>query len=273
MKAAIVRWMFYLAALLAFGPIAAMLVGNLRAANGGPDATPLVSTAPVMGVIMALGAMVIALLLGIAASRLVGAFAGMSTAGLVVAWIAWRTGTVEGIVRSAHSGRPLYLLAVEGIIFGIVGIGMAVLIVRMGDIRERRGGLDQKAIVSDTRSWTALGWSVLAGAAGAGILAVTALKGQAIAGAILGGVLVGVVGRLQRVRSVPAYMVPIAILAILGPLSGIAVAGGVGNVVAALYRGTLFPVAHPVPLDWIAGGLLGIPIGIGWAGSMERKAG
>jgi hypothetical protein len=273
MKAAIVRWMFYLAALLFFGPVAAMLVASLRAVNGGPDATPLVSTTPALGILLAFAALAVALLLGIIASRLAGAFAGMSTAGLVVAWIAWRTGTVDGIVRASHSGRPLFLLAVEGAIFGIAGIAMAVLIVRMGDITERRGGLDQKQLIPDAKAWTALGLAVLAGAVGAGILAVTALKGQAIAGAVFGGMLVGVVGRLQRVRSVPAYMIPIAILAVLGPLSGLAVAGGPGNVIAALYRGTLFPIAHPLPLDWIAGGLLGIPIGIGWAGSMERKAG
>ena len=41
-----------------------------------------------------------------------------------------------------------------------------------------------------------------------------------------------------------------------------------GTMVADMYAGELFALARPAPLDWIAGGFIGVAIGISWAGSM-----
>ena len=67
----------------------------------------------------------------------------------------------------------------------------------------------------------------------------------------------------------PMLVIPIAVLAIVGPLSGEALASS--GVVATTYKGNLFPLANISALDWIAGGLLGIPLGVAWAGSMIEK--
>ena len=293
MKAAIVRWAFYLAALLLVGPLAASLLGGLRAPGGGPDATPLVSSSPAMGVALALAALAIALALGALAARLVGTMAGMSTAGLVVAWASWRTGTVDELVRTAQSGRPLISLAIEGLIFGVCGLGIILIIASMGRahaeaIARRTQDNPQQApppagfgaqlttslheVFKGKGIAIALPIAIVAGGAAAMFIAGSPLKGQAIAAAIVGGIAVGAASRLVDVGATFTTMViAVAALAVLGPLSGVATAGTGAGLVRATYAGTLFPLAWITPLDWIAGGLLGIPMGVSWAGSMMEK--
>jgi hypothetical protein len=132
MKAGIIRWFFYLAALLAAGPFAGSLMASLFAADGGPDASPLVSTQPGMGIALALAVLLLALVLGALAARFCGTKPGLSTAGIVVAWAAWRTGTIDQMIRTAQSGQPLVRQALESVIFGLVGIVMVFFIAAMG---------------------------------------------------------------------------------------------------------------------------------------------
>src|SRR3954471_12694627 len=120
MKATILRWTIFLLALLLFGPLAGWLTGVLRSADGGPHATPLVSSIPSAGVLAGLGATGIALALGLGAAMPLGAPTGFSAAGLVLAWAAWRTGEMNELIRSAHSAGPLGRLSLEGVVFGAV---------------------------------------------------------------------------------------------------------------------------------------------------------
>jgi hypothetical protein len=117
--------------------------------------------------------------------------------------------------------------------------------------------------------------AIIAGAAAAWFIGVTPLKGQAVFAAMLAGVVGAAVGRLVDFEAaLPSLVLPIVALAVLGPLSGFALAGGGGsNVVHAAYKGTLFPLANITALDWIAGALIGVPAGVAWAGSMMEKKG
>jgi len=117
--------------------------------------------------------------------------------------------------------------------------------------------------------------AIIAGAAAGWFIGVNPHKGQAVFAAIAAGVIGGAAGRLVDFEvSLPSLMLPIVVLAVLGPLSGYAMAGGGGaQVVQAAYKGTLFPLANITALDWIAGALLGIPMGVAWAGSMTEKKG
>jgi hypothetical protein len=270
MKAAIVRWAFYLAALLVVGPLAGQLLAGLRAPDGGPDATPLLSTTPALGVMLGLGALVMAAVLGALAARMVGTMAGLTTAGLVVAWATWRTGTVDQLIRTAHSGRPLISLAVEGLIFGGAAVAIGFAIARIAPKPKDA----PEAAAKDTMMAFAIPAAVLAGGAAAAFIGGSPVKGQAVAAAIAGGVGVGAAVRMVDVRAPLSTMfLAIVALAVLGPLSGVVMAGsGVGAVQAA-YRNALFPLANIGALDWVAGGLLGIPLGVAWSGSMMDKRG
>ena len=116
--------------------------------------------------------------------------------------------------------------------------------------------------------------SLFAAAVAAWFIGVSPLKGQAVFAAIAAGVLGAAAGRLADVRvALPMLVIPIAALAVVGPFASSVpgVTGGPPAVVATAYRGTLFPLANISALDWIAGGLLGIPLGVAWAGSMIEK--
>ncbi len=281
MPKSILRWIIYLAAVLAAGPLAGLATAWLRAPDGGSDATPLASSSPVLGLAAGLGAVLLAMVVGLVAGRLVGIKAGMSAAGLVLAWAAWRTGTIDHIIRGAGSGRVLWRLAIEGVLFGAAGVAVALLLSRLGtpdhhdehgrdakpgDGHEpRRFSLDPKLLAGPVAA------GLVAGGVAAWLIAQTPLKGQAVAAAIIGAIAAAAAGRLVDYRAaLPTLAIPIALLAVLGPLSGM-VMGASPDVLVAGRNGALFPLANILPLDWIAGGLLGIPLGVAWAGSLIEK--
>ena len=265
-KTGTLRWAIYLLAALALGPLAGALIAALRAPDGGADATPLVSTAPVLGAVLALAAAAIALLPGLASAYLVDPKAGMIAAGLVLAWPAYRSGTVPGLLSGGADG-VLPRLAAEGLLVGALAVGIAAAIERAG----RRLGPPPAVKGPPIGSLLpALAAAVIAGSAAAWAIAQTPMTGQAFAAAVLGGVAAGAAAHLVDPR-VPLSVVAgaVAALAVLGPLSGLLS----GDAVMAARMGSLFPLAHVTPLHWAAGGLIGVPMGVAWAASMmEKKA-
>jgi hypothetical protein len=271
MRQATIRWTIYILALCVFGPLAGMLTGSLRATDGSHAATPLSCTNTGMGLLMGLGAVGIALLLGVIAAKLQGVAAGFSTAGIILAWAAWKTGTIDDMIRTSQSGSPLIAQSLEGVVFGVLIAGVALAIWLMGGKGDGKD-LKQKLLHG---AGTALPVAVIAGAAAAWFIAVTPIKGQAVFGAIAAGVVGAAAAKLvDGSITLPTLVVPIVALAVLGPLSGYAVAGGTATgVVQASYAGRLFPLANITALDWIAGAMIGIPLGVAWAASMVEKKG
>lgn len=274
MPKAFIRWTLYLAAVLAVGPFVGALTAWLRAPDGGSDATPLVSTSPALGLAAAIAAVLAALIVGVIGARLVGAKAGMSAAGLVLAWAAWRTGTIDQIIRGNGTGDVLWRLAAEGVIFGVAGVALAFVVAALAradhEDKEAHAGAPARRLSPGAMAGPVIA-GVIAGGAAAWLIAQTPLKGQAFAGAVVGAMFAAAAGRLIDMRAGLATLaIPVAVLAILGPLSGI-VMGASPNMLVAGRNGALFPLANILPLDWIAGGLLGIPLGIGWAASLVEK--
>jgi hypothetical protein len=288
MKAGTIRWTFYLAALLIVGPLAGSLMARLYAPDGGRDASPLVSTSPGLGLALGIGVLLLALVLGALAARFCGAKPGLSTAGVVVAWAAWRTGTIDQMIRTAHSGGPLTRQAAEGALLGALGIAVVLVITAAGaSHREpnepslptgeyRFAPSLKRASAGFAASFRppaviALPFAILAGAVVAGLVAATPLKGQAVFAATFGAVAAAAAGRLAYDEvSFPFLYLSVAMLAVAGPLTGLTAGGGLA-VVKASYANTLFPLANITAMDWIAGALLGVPLGVAWAGSMVEK--
>ena len=285
MRQATIRWTFYLLALLVLGPMAAILTANLRASDGGPHATAFTSTSAVAGMIATLVAFVLAAAAGIAAARLTTARAGMTTAGLILAWAAWRSGEVEHIIRTAHSASPMIPLAIEGALSVILVVAVAFGI-------DRYGGLDHTSPVwpgpADSpprppttttaealRSLLRISPMSLAGATAAGgvaawLVAAQGLKGQTVAAAIVSGLAAAAVGRAIDIKAhATALMLPGVVIALAGPIIGLVLSHGA--IVDAMYAGTLAPIARIAPLDWAAGWLLGLPMGLGWATSLVSE--
>lgn len=279
MPRAVTRWIVYVVAVLAVGPLAGGLTAWLRAPDGGGDATPIVSTSPALGVAAALAAVAIALAVGVLGARLAGARAGMTTAGLVLAWSAWRTGTIDQIIRSNETGAVLWSLAVEGAVLGLAGVAVAFVLDAVGHPEGATDGTEAPGAARRPGRSALLPGVVLppafvgmiAGGVAAWFIAQTPLKGQAVAAAVIGSMFAAAAGRLVDARAALATLaVPVALLAVVGPLSGI-VMGATPNLLIAGRNGGLFPLANILPLDWIAGGLLGIPLGVSWAASLIEK--
>ncbi|QKK07956.1 MAG: hypothetical protein HND58_07050 [Planctomycetota bacterium] len=141
MLQATIKQLPWILALFVLGPIAGHLTGSLRAPDGSAQATLLVSTAPAVGILAGAVTLLFALAVGVFASHLNGCRSGLNAAGIVVAWAAAQTATIDGILRRTQSDAPLIALAVEGLIFGLFAVPIAAIIWRAGLGKGQHGEL------------------------------------------------------------------------------------------------------------------------------------
>lgn len=305
MLQAALRWILPLTSLLVLGPLAGLLTGSLIAPDGGHDATPLLCDTPVFGVLAAVGVFVLATVGGVVTASQMGGGWGLASAGFVLAWGAWGTGTVDQILRRTQSGATFWTIAIEGALMGVLGLVSAVVILAagrrhaadaaesatprasqagfVGRVVEEVTGLGAALVgrgrdADDGESPSAgavllsLVIALAAGAVGAWLVAVEALKGQTFAAAAVAGIVAAAIGRVTTERS-PAtlYVLVVALLAVASPIAAAVMYPGAEGAVRAAYASNLIPVARILPLDWIAGGLVGVPIGLSWAASMTER--
>ncbi len=258
--------------LLAIGPLAGAIAGDIRLPGGSPGATSLSSESPVHGGIMLVIALVLVGATGTLGARLFGSRHGTLCAGLVAAWIAWNQGTTEGVLINARSGAPLPALAVEGMVVGIFLLLTASAIFRAAPRFKRSASPGQFRNLPMTLGAVAVGAG--AGLLGVHLFGVESLKGQSVFAVFVGAVLAGAAARLvisDADESAPrdaafAGFGSIALLCAAGPIAALVVHGE--GVAAAAFAGRLVRIANPSAADWLAGGLLGVPIGVWWASAM-----
>lgn len=271
---ALVHWAVPLVALLVIGPLAGMLTASLRASDGSGAATLLLNNSPAMGLLCGLGVVALAALAGVAATRLIGFRHGLFCAGLVLAWAAWGTTTVDAVIRRERSASALWILAVEAALLGLAGVALAFFLWRLAADRPPVE-VSRSADEADKLGWLfGLVVCIVIGGIGAWLVARTTMKGQAVAAAVAAGTLGAMAGRLMAHRAhALVFVAAIAALGVAGPAVAAVLPGGGEGVVRAAYAGTLFPLGRSLPLDWLAGAFLGIPLGLSWAASMtEMKA-
>lgn len=269
MVRAIGRWVFPCLALFIIGPVLSRLIGGLRADDGGPDVSLLVSARPALGLVMGLIGVAAALAYGGIAGRLLGERTGTLSGGLLLAWVAWMTGDLSLVLRLEGSAGTLALLAAEGLaVCGLALAGVAVIARLSPDRACEPMGVETKRLAK----WPALA-GALAGAAAAlavaWLVAFNGLRGQGLMAAVLGSIAAGAISMLAAQSlsgEKPPVLMPflaVLIAAALGPLVGF-VRPGAGELASAMIDGSLPGVLMIQPLDWAAGMLLGVPIGIGW---------
>lgn len=278
------RWTLPLAALLAIGPLAWLLTSHLRTPDGGPDASLLLSTTPLLGLLCGIAALVLAGAVGLAAAKLISPHYGLFSAGLVLAWAAWGTGRIDVIAR-AHttlaSGPPsdatfFLKLAVESLLLAPLALGLAWAMIRFGKPpaphpeghHAHHPHLPEPTALVDPRTPLGLLASMLVGGVIAWLIAQESLKGQTFAAAAFAGLFGAVAGRLVALQvSASALLFGVVLLGVVGPVIAMLTAGQQGALVRAA-AGLTFNLARPLPLDWIAGAFVGTPLGLSWAASM-----
>lgn len=294
---AVLRWVYVLACLFAVGPVVLRVVARVHDAHGGHAATLLTDGAAGF---VALGTVVAAcLVVGVVGARFFTLGVGAMGAGIVAAWGAWGCATIDTIVRATSSASVFRPLAVEGLICGVVGAAMVLVLERVANRSQPVGALDQMAahvagggggggggvkktkkalggvVVMDRSAACApiLGAALVAAIVAAGLatwmVAISALKGQVVAAAIGAGIAAGLasVYAAQAVRGVVSGVVPalgVVLVAGAGPLLALVVDDSF--LVQSSMRQTLTALARPIGLDWLAGILCGVPLGMSWAG-------
>lgn len=285
---AILRWVYVLACLFAIGPVVLRVVARIHDAHGGHAATLLTDGAAgfvALGTVLA-----VCLVVGVIGARVFTLGVGAMGAGVVAAWGAWGCAPIDTIVRATSNASAFVPLAIEGLICGVAGAAMVLVFERVAMKSQPAGAEDQMAartggkkskralggiIVMDRSAAmaTVLGAALVAAIVAAGLgtwmVATSALKGQVVAAAIAAGIAAGMasVYASQSVKGVTSGLVPalgVAIVAAAGPLLALVIDDK--NLVEAGIKGSLTALARPIGLDWLAGILCGVPLGMSWAG-------
>ena len=260
------RWGCLLGAVLVVGPIVGRVIDLAPASDGSGAATGLVTASPVVG----LGAMVAGLALagavGVVAARLVTPRVGVFCFGLALAWGCWSTGRVEDLLRTGSTDNPLPALGVEGGLLGLVAGAIVLVAMR---VARREETADAEPLASRV-SGTAIGGAAAAALIGAWAVARSDAVGQVLAAGIAAGLIGAAVARTLAPRAPFAALAgAIPVVALVGPILGGVLTGG--DLHASVFAGRESGLARLMPLDWVAGMLMGLPLGATWAGSLVEK--
>jgi hypothetical protein len=263
----VLRWGTFLAALMVFGPLVAMVATRITPVPGAIHGTALVGDAPMMGVFTMVWCITIAGLIGVAGSRLVSVGQGLTCFGVALAWASFRLGRLPDLARAVDPGTLGTQLAIEGAIVGMAVLGAAIIIAR-------RGWPDEPFSLRAMASLPSLAAGAVAAAVGlaaAWVIAQDDKPGQTIAAGIAAGAAGAALAR-TLVHGAPrsAVLLAIPIGAIACPVIGFALTPS--PMESAVLGGTAHALARVMPTDWCAGMLIGIPFGLSWAGSTITKA-
>lgn len=288
MMKATIRWALFFAALLALGPALYLLTSALRGADGVSPTSP--GPAGTGGILRGVIVVVVLAGAGMGVARLTTLRWGMFVAGVAGAWAAAGVASLAEVVRTSPQ-PPMNALALEGFLLG--GL-MALGVWGMHWAASRRPGAEHDAALVGWRgagdhatyARSHEGWvarvglvdlvvcvlvAVAAGMIVPALAAQTGLKGQVVAAAVLSGLAAATIGTFASRRwgfSPLGTAAGIAVVAGLAPL----VAGMMtqsGALVKMANAGSLLPAARALPLDWIAGMLVGIPLGLAWGQSLS----
>ncbi|MEI7656933.1 MAG: hypothetical protein WCK33_02580 [Phycisphaerae bacterium] len=278
----ILRWTYILVCLLAIGPAAGWLARSLHDGAGGHACSLLVGESPARGVMIGLVVIAVAAVVGTIASRLFSLGTGLAVAGIIFGWTSWHLGTVESIIRATDGRVDLLRFAVEALALTLAatGIAHATTVAAASSqpaAASRSGSWLERALVKSADR-PASGVAVAAVVIGAGaafaaasLVCLSGLKGQCLMGAVVGGIACGlaacyVAGAAKVTLHPAAPALGMVVAAVAAPVVAKFMHGD--TLLSVLYADRLMMAAKPLPVDWAAGALLGVPVGMGWAGAV-----
>lgn len=264
-------WAVLLLCLFGLGPALTLAMGGVRGGDGGTDATFLLTANPGAGVFAMALALGIAGVVGVASAKFLGVNAGLGAFAMTLIAPAMRLGELVPILRWAESPGAFRVMAIEGVVLAISAAVVALLIERVSrSSAESREPGAPKLLSMD--SAIALGVALAAGALAAWVIAREPTKGQSIFAGVAAGIGGGAAGRIVANRApLAALALGVMLVGVLGPVLGMTMAGS--DALRAAYEVRLPALSHPIPIDWLAGSMLGLPLGLSWAASVIEKRG
>lgn len=283
----VMKYVVPFGAFLGIGPIACWFTVRITGLDGGDQASLLMSSSPAQGLIAALVAFGLATVWGIVGARTVGNRSGLFAAGMILAWAAWGTGRSDWIIERTLTGglggSPLPTFAIEGLLVGLLGTIAAIVITRVPTMESAQPDArdpehahhhlprEPNALIDSTLAY-ALPAAAIAGGVVIWIVAQETLKGQTFAAAAVAGIAAAAAGRMASQRvSGAMFIVALAVLCAAGPAIAMFIHSTPDGAVRAAQAGKLFALARPLPLDYMAGAFVGVPMGLAWAGSMIER--
>lgn len=254
--------------MIVVGIICAKASPSFQSIRGDHGPTILASQSPAMAAITTIVVLAIATIIACIVGRLVNIAVGLFVLGAGVFALDGRLDGVRELVFAHPQKATLYGAAGQTIVLAIIAFAFIAVVFKV------TGGFrDVEPQVDGTRPhWLSSESAFKSAAAGILVLpaiwliAQTPIKGQAIAAVFIGGTLAGLIGRLLAPHVQP-------ILLYVSPM----IFGAVGYVIAATLprlpldeayiNGTLSAFARVMPMDYLAGSLLGVSFGLGWAKS------
>ncbi|MEM7229036.1 MAG: hypothetical protein AAF432_09505 [Planctomycetota bacterium] len=243
------------------GLAAAPLMTSVRGA-----ASPLVlgSSSGILGFLVVTMAVLATCAIGGMVGRMLHPPAGMYAAGIGIALLAWRMGSVTEVGYLGQQGTVygdgifLAILAAAGIsiIYAIAGP-------MPGIEPDDDGNMPHPVLSVDAARAAAAGLAVIPVVL---FLAASPHKGQTLGVAIIASIFAGLASRLLAPHVQPKL---IFVSTIIGGLVAFAIGSytmaGSFEDLAALKD--LPPLCRPMPIDYLAGSFIGVPAGLSWATS------
>lgn len=250
--------------------VAIPAVGFLTSVRGVPGPTIADATNPAV----ALGAVAAVLLVCTAVAcvvgRVINAAVGLFVLGCGVALLTMRSGT---IFDAGADNDALRWLATETLVWAGVVAGLSAIVFRasgpLPDFAPIEAGGPFAREVFNRDALRGL-LSGLAGVAVVWLLMRNDLKGQAVGSCVCAGIAVAMVGRKLLGASQPILLVasPLLFIGLAQVWTALNATGPLDVLVAA---NALPGWARVMPMDAVAGALIGVPIGLGWSRSTAEE--
>ncbi len=272
--------------IFAIGPLVGSLLMFLRATDGGPGVTPLLNSTPVVGAIIGAAILLAACVVGLIDAKLFGTRSGLAGAGVILAWGAWHTARTEDLLRVYPRSQIVSRGVFEALIAAIVIVWLVNTMARMAMASAEGSGnapIPQTGLAALTRPHVLLAAfaSLVAAGVVGWLVAFHGAKGQTLFAGAMGGIAAGAASAIvsagadhssasdhRPVDPVLPAVLGMAVLGVLTPLSMLVFHAS--PFVANLPGG--FRLAQMHAFDWAQGALIGIPVGLGWAGAHAQGA-
>ncbi|MBT4584877.1 MAG: hypothetical protein HOC93_07350 [Phycisphaerae bacterium] len=246
------------------GTIGAQWLGGPR---GGLGPTILQTVDQIDAAIAILGVLAIASVLGLLTAKVTTAASGMFVLGFALFALAMRT---QGVSEFIFSDGNTSSLMIEAVCLSVVILCSSVFIFQFSNPL-KDVPLNQSGSWDAPFSLRTVGITLLISLAMLPviwIIAVTPSKGQVIGSAVIGGIAVACLARMCMPHTQPIllFAAPTAIAAV-----GYAIATFLGISDTAFTQNTLSPLLFPLPIEYAAGSIMGISIGLSWGASLAEK--
>jgi hypothetical protein len=264
-------------AMFVFGPLAFVLASSINDPSGGKGTSILLSSSLVLSLAKCMGMFGIAGVLAALSAKLVSLRAGLFNAGIVMWWAAAGLGNMQAIFRTDPNiaGNMLVTLALEAGVLMVLTLAMVVVASKMAKPEVVAEGSPVLDAPEPTLADAALCAALCAGACVIGVFlaAQSAAINQVLASGVLGAAIGATVAGVIRLRAPMWSLVAgVMLVAIVAPLWARSMVGP--RVFESLINGTFPAIARVTPMAYVAGALVGTPMGMMWARGLSdrRKA-